>query len=308
MPTMPNTGSRPDLPPDPSPILSRPPPQAVTYDLSRGRQRVRITLPPGSAWTSGLHWHESHDEYLRVVRGAVRLRLGDGVRVISATGSGSASGSDRGEGRCGRREGGVEDGDGVGDGAEGGGEKKGGKGEGEEGMVPRGVWHEWSRADDDGCGGEDVVVEERTEPADGEKAVFFWNLNGVLLDAARGHEADYEGWANGKGKGKGRWLGRWMTNLWVTVSLWTIFRELDNYPVFVGFEDVVLGRVTPVSQGSVARRLLGWMDWCVTHSVLAMASWAGWAVGVRAVRDEFTPREEYERWMTRRTGAARKVV
>ena len=27
-----------------------------------------ITLPPGSPWTSGLHWHETYAEYLQIIR------------------------------------------------------------------------------------------------------------------------------------------------------------------------------------------------------------------------------------------------
>ncbi|KAI1875351.1 hypothetical protein JX265_004409 [Neoarthrinium moseri] len=55
-------------------VFTRPPPSAVTYDLSVPHQAT-ITLPPGSAWTSGPHWHETHTEFLRVVSGAAEIRL-----------------------------------------------------------------------------------------------------------------------------------------------------------------------------------------------------------------------------------------
>lgn len=31
-------------------------------------------MPVGSKWTAGLHWHETHDEVLRVVKGRAKVR------------------------------------------------------------------------------------------------------------------------------------------------------------------------------------------------------------------------------------------
>ncbi|KAI0110176.1 hypothetical protein F4814DRAFT_461330 [Daldinia grandis] len=49
-------------------------PEAVTYDLSV-RDQATIRIPPGSAWTSGPHWHGAHTEFLRVVAGRARVTL-----------------------------------------------------------------------------------------------------------------------------------------------------------------------------------------------------------------------------------------
>jgi len=56
-------------------IFDRPGPEAVTYDLSKG-DCVTITVPVGSKWTSGPHWHETHTEFLQVLQGRAFIRLG----------------------------------------------------------------------------------------------------------------------------------------------------------------------------------------------------------------------------------------
>lgn len=55
--------------------FTRPGPDAVTYDLSQSNV-VIIALPPQSTWTSGLHWHEDHTEYLQVLQGHILVTLG----------------------------------------------------------------------------------------------------------------------------------------------------------------------------------------------------------------------------------------
>lgn len=52
---------------------------AVSYDLSQPH-RVTITIPNKSTWTSGPHWHETHDEYLQVLQGRALVRLGNQLR------------------------------------------------------------------------------------------------------------------------------------------------------------------------------------------------------------------------------------
>ncbi|KAI1088156.1 hypothetical protein F5B19DRAFT_472438 [Rostrohypoxylon terebratum] len=61
--------------------FTRPAPAAVTYDLSVPDQAT-ITVPVGSAWTSGPHWHEAHTEFLRVLAGTARVTLGDRTFVV----------------------------------------------------------------------------------------------------------------------------------------------------------------------------------------------------------------------------------
>lgn len=63
------------------------------------------------------------------------------------------------------------------------------------------------------------------------KPLFFWNLNAVVLTPL---DARLEG----RGKMAARWmLGGW----WVSFQLFTIFYELDNWPVVVGLRGVLGG-------------------------------------------------------------------
>jgi quercetin dioxygenase-like cupin family protein len=69
-------------------------PGDVTYTLPSpafSSPVVTITLPPNSKWTSGLHWHETHTEYLAIIQGSALITLNsitktytpsDGIIVI----------------------------------------------------------------------------------------------------------------------------------------------------------------------------------------------------------------------------------
>ena len=51
-------------------------PGEVTYILPEpSSSTVTIILPPKSPWTSGSHWHETHTEYLRVIKGAAKVTI-----------------------------------------------------------------------------------------------------------------------------------------------------------------------------------------------------------------------------------------
>ncbi|RSL59321.1 hypothetical protein CEP53_005863 [Fusarium sp. AF-6] len=158
-------------------VIDRPLPNAVTYDLSTTGQ-VKITLPESSTWSSGLHWHETHDEYLKVIKGTIRVQLGSTIQYISAT-----------------------------------------ENEQPEIKVARYVWHEWQRAVPDG----EVVVIERTVPDDNEKAIFFWNLNGVILDAPRLMSDPSSAVSRLPGRFRGLAL-----DFWITLNLFVIFNHFDN--------------------------------------------------------------------------------
>ncbi len=59
-------------------------PGQVTYSFDHSDPNATIiTLPPRSSWTSGLHWHETHTEYLRVIRGAACVRLQGKTSIIT---------------------------------------------------------------------------------------------------------------------------------------------------------------------------------------------------------------------------------
>ncbi|KAL2171202.1 hypothetical protein VTG60DRAFT_3513 [Thermothelomyces hinnuleus] len=221
--------------PPPS-VIRRNPPSAVIYDLSVPHQ-VTITLPAGSTWTSGLHWHETHTEYLRLVKGRIRLRLGDAVQTKPRSG-------------------------------------------GEE------VAAEEEEEEEEEEEKEEVVVVERTEPADGDKAVFFWNLNGVILEA----EAEAAVPAR-RTTATGRLAGVW-AGLWTTLSLWAIFDALDNFPVLLGVRDAGWQRGL-LERGSRGDAWLTWWETRWSHAVLSIASVLVCVAGERAVRPRFTPAEEY---------------
>ncbi|KEY73671.1 hypothetical protein S7711_07718 [Stachybotrys chartarum IBT 7711] len=228
-------------------VIRRPLPNAVTYDLSTPG-RVQITLPRGSTWSSGLHWHETHDEYLRVVQGSIRVRIGHAWRTVSAS-----------------------------------------PGRQPEVKVARLAWHKWRRAEP---GGDEVVVVERTGPADADKALFFWNLNGVILDAPSLLErhAAWVSWAPG-------WLRGWALDLWITLSLFVIFATLDNFPVFVD----VPALLPRVFQGVPFHKV----DRLLSHLILSLASWLGWAMGIQPVSPKYTPAGAYNAWRSDGSRAAK---
>lgn len=233
-----------------SPVIERGPPNAVVYNLSEP-DYVTIALPVGSTWSSGLHWHENHVEYLRVVRGTVRVTLGDQILTISA-----------------------ED-------------------ETTEVQIDRQVRHEWSRADKDT--GEEVMVVERTNPNDGEKVVFFWNLNGVIVKAQSLACPPY----------MSERLHGVLVDFWVTLSLLAIFRDLDNVPVFVDILQAFSKRGFTFTSGTLGHVLLRGVDRFVAHIVLFVVCWVAWLCGIRSVRAEFTPEDVRRRRDTVRRADAR---
>ncbi|KAL6362044.1 hypothetical protein LRP88_05527 [Fusarium phalaenopsidis] len=232
-------------------VIERPLPNAVTYDLSTTGQ-VKITLPESSAWSSGLHWHETHDEYLKVIKGTIRVQLGSTIQYISAT-----------------------------------------ENEQPEIKVARYVWHEWQRAVPDG----EVVVIERTEPDDNEKAIFFWNLNGVILSAPKLLNDSSSLVSRLPGRVQGLAL-----DFWITLNLFVIFNHLDNIPVFFNAPSFAKR-----SSGTILSWLQG-LDWLVSHTVLFAASWGGRVLGIQPVHRQFTPADVYSEWWSNKTERRNKVA
>ncbi|KAH0837578.1 hypothetical protein AYO21_05068 [Fonsecaea monophora] len=64
-------------------VFRRTDPAAVTYDLSSA-DCVTITVPVGSTWTSGPHWHETHTEFLQILQGRAFIKLGGRSGVYRA--------------------------------------------------------------------------------------------------------------------------------------------------------------------------------------------------------------------------------
>ncbi|KAI8629076.1 hypothetical protein F5Y19DRAFT_433898 [Xylariaceae sp. FL1651] len=185
--------------------FTRPPPSAVTYDLSVPHQAT-IKLLPGSAWTSGPHWHNTHTEFLEVQSGRAEIML-DGA-VLAAIGPA----------------------DGV-------------------ITVPRGIIHEWRRSQTAG-GDEELIVREWTDPKDGQKEVFFRNLNGLILDAIK--------------DGDGSWRMRTLD-----LELFNLFWRQDNWPV-------MLRQSWP-----------SWIQGAATRAVLMGAVVLGKILGCNGVYDEY---------------------
>ncbi|KAL6814468.1 hypothetical protein J3E69DRAFT_347308 [Trichoderma sp. SZMC 28015] len=220
-------------------IIERGLPNAVVYDLTTPNQ-VTVTLPSRSTWSSGLHWHETHTEYLKVIKGSIKVRLGDSEQIITASKTNQP-----------------------------------------EIKVERYEWHEWQRAQLDG---EEVIVIERTDPEDGEKALFFWNLNGIILNAGRVISTNVPGFSFFPATIKDL-----IIDFWITFNLFIVFHSLDNFPVILSTTKFWNGKGSRAKAGPSA-------DWFVSHVLLSLASWAGRIVGLRAVRPEYTPAQHYQRW------------
>ncbi|KAK1237325.1 hypothetical protein MKX08_002950 [Trichoderma sp. CBMAI-0020] len=220
-------------------IIERAFPNAVIYNLSQPDQ-VTVTLPPKSTWSSGLHWHETHTEYLKVIKGSIKVRLDDTEQVLTASHDNQP-----------------------------------------EVRVERYAWHEWQRAEPEG---EEVVVVERTDPADGEKAIFFWNLNGVILNAGRVLSTNVPGFSFFPASIKDLFI-----DFWIRLNLFIIFHSLDNVPVILSTSKYWGGKRLRAKSGLSA-------DWFVSHLLLLLASWIGRLFGLQAVRAEYTPPPNYKRW------------
>jgi len=193
-------------------------------------QEVTLTFPIASKIATGLHWHETHTEYLEVLQGVALVTLGDSTSRFTS-------------------ESGVI-------------------------TIPRFVVHEYRRADsvrspstpgkdgedDDGDDGSDVdlIVREWTDPADGEKGIFFRNVVGLILD--RDPSAGILG------------------NLWLAWSLFVVFWEGDNFPRFVKMPKLWgLGKV---------------LERGVASGVLGLAKGLGRWVGVRGTYEEYGTKED----------------
>lgn len=116
------------------------------FDADPSRHGMtQITLPERSTWTPGLHWHEQHIEYFKVLKGQVLIRL-DGVSKLVTPEDGPQ--------RVDRF------------------------------VVHEFMRADRSKQDAEKDPGE-VVTEEWTDPEDGVKHVFFRNIFSTLEDSER---------------------------------------------------------------------------------------------------------------------------
>ncbi|KAF2116424.1 hypothetical protein BDV96DRAFT_645744 [Lophiotrema nucula] len=273
--------SEPFQPPQNTTRISRPGPSGVTYHIPHtpppsptSQYKTTIILPKASTWSSNLHWHETHTEYLCLKRGAIYVQLDNAFYILSAKHGGifysshSHSHSSHLDTKThdpvpilsSKIQNGVV-------------------------TVDKGVRHCWHRASlyysqlnsstpsnereevllpsdiDD-----DVIVQEHTSPTDIQKPLFFFNLNSILNSPP---SAPLPVLA----RGARRVLGEW----WIDFQLFVVFRELDNWPVIWG------------GGGRMA-------EYLASHLVLFLAGVLGRLVGVRAVVEERTPRELWDAW------------
>jgi hypothetical protein len=287
--------------PTPNPVPLNPLPEGTT-DISRtGSSAVvyhvphspsssttplhtTILLPKHSQWTSGLHWHNTHTEYLRLVKGSISVRLGTQTILISAALGGSFS--LKGPGL-------VEEGLTV--------------------QVDRGMRHEWGRAQDylEGKGAgiqedrlppdfdEDVVVEEWTDPSDIGKPLFFFNLNGIIAPKSLPNDFRHANPSDGHVvKRIFQWL---MEPWWIDIQLWIVFWELDNYPVLL---EMVPPRLQ--ERWRTVKALEHVLERVMTYVVLFAAVLLGKLVGLVAVSKDRTPKELWDAWR-REPGSRVKV-
>ena len=140
---------------------------------------------------------------------------------------------------------------------------------------------------------DEVVVEEWTDPVDIGKALFFWNLNGIILTSPSAKLL--------LRKRLARYL---LGGYWVPFQLFSVFWCLDNWPVFIDLRGVLrFGWLVPAAVWSwmghrlpfsrqlerLSRELEGLGEWTVTMVVLGFVRVVGWMVGIEAVEKERTP-------------------
>ena len=225
--------------------------------------KTTIALPRRSAWTSGLHFHASHTEYLHLVKGAIFVQLGGQTKLISALKGGEV---DPNSGELLREVLVVE--------------------------VPRFARHNWGRLEHcdklhrsrnqgvskQWCMSEDwdeeVVVEEWTDPIDAGKPLFFWNLNGIITAPSDSVLSRRQQIARNL-----------LAGLWVDLQLFVVFWELDNWPVFVDLrKQLSLGS----SQGWLAA-MTDAAEVVVSFTVLLFGRIIGMFLGLKAVSQQRTP-------------------
>lgn len=109
----------------------------------------------------------------------------------------------------------------------------------------------------------DLVAEEWTHPSDGQKEIFFRNLFSTAREPL--YDSSIVGW------------------VYREVQILCVMWELDNYPVLIDFEGW---------RG-------GWREWVeagFTYGILGLAAGVGMGLGLRAVREEYTPEWLREKW------------
>ncbi|KAK0512616.1 hypothetical protein JMJ35_004633 [Cladonia borealis] len=181
------------------PELTRAAPDSVTFTFPKHSENLNghssdtpstiVTIPPGSSFTTSLHWHVTHTEYIRVISGAALITLSnqtkvytaeDGIAVIPRYARHEWMRFDRPAHLLSKSQ------------------RKGQE-----------KWMEEHGEDViEKLRGMDLVAEEWTDPGDGEKEVFFRNILSTLKESQ---------WREG-------WWGVVLMLLQIMLVMW----ELDN--------------------------------------------------------------------------------
>ncbi|KAL6713133.1 hypothetical protein ACLMJK_009254 [Lecanora helva] len=207
---------------------------------------TRVSVSPRSTWSTDLHWHVTHTEYIKVLSGAALGTINGKSFILRAQ-------DDPKE-------------------------------------VPRYARHEWMRFDrpEELLTNEqretqkrwmkevrdkeveklrevDLVVDEWTDPADGEKEIFFRNMLSTF------QEPGYQ-----------RGTGQLLMYLQVLVVMW----EGDNFNVMLDCQGWKGGWRRVVEE-------------CISYAFMGFVALLGRMVGCRGVNEEYTPPYLVQSWKNR---------
>ena len=184
--------------------FTRPAPDSVTFAFPKISENPNgqspnipstiVTMRPGSSYTTSLHWHVTHTEYIRVISGAALITVSNKSKVYTAE-DGIAVIP-----RCARHEWMRFDRPAH--------------------LLPkpqREVQKKWMEEQGEDVIEElremDLVAEEWTDPRDGEKEVFFRNIFSTA--------------------GESQWKERWWGGTLILLQMMLVMWELDNLVVLV---------------------------------------------------------------------------
>lgn len=233
-----------------------------------------IVLPRHSKWTSGLHFHTTHTEYLRLVQGSIFVKLDGELKLLSVKAGGEVSYVR--ESRL------VNPGLVI--------------------KVDKYARHNWGRLEEYMKSSrvvtcvrialpedrdDDVIVEEWTDPADTSKALFFWNLNGVITASPETKLSRRQSLLKSI-------LGGW----WIPFQLFVIFWHLDNWPIFFSLK----GTTAPFVAKKLGFSLESITEYLTTFVVLFFAKTIGSIMDVKAVSKERTPDDLWDDYKKNHSG------
>ncbi|CZT08615.1 hypothetical protein WAI453_007137 [Rhynchosporium graminicola] len=202
-------------------------PGSVTYTLPSppySSPCTTITLPVNSTWTSGLHWHETHTEFLQIISGAALITLNNVAQIYTSLDGIVAV-------------------------------PRFSKHEWRRASLAPSLGYDFSplsasltqgQIDD-----EELVVHEWTDPNDGQKEVFFRNLSGIIAD---GVESKTGEWVME--------LRLWA--LFREVDNWPVVLETCRLPILGPvLEKISLGRISEWVVTHAVFGILGCLGWVV---------------------------------------------